>query len=97
MHAFAADIGAAGPALPIVSQFLRDLAAEQGGPRELFRVLDHELRPSELYTTRRIGRAAWRAARRRGRLGAVVKEMRAVARLEWHRARDRRRTPVTPG
>jgi flavin-dependent dehydrogenase len=93
MHAFAADIGASGPATPIVAEFLRGLGNEPDGAMDLFRVLNHELRPSELYTPRRIARAAWRAGRRRGQLRAVGSEIRSVARLEMRRARERRTTP----
>jgi 2-polyprenyl-6-methoxyphenol hydroxylase-like FAD-dependent oxidoreductase len=93
MHAFAADIGSAEPATPIVAQFLRDLADEPGGPMQLFRVLNHELRPSELYTGTRIARAAWRAARRGGQLRAVARETGSVIRVERRRARDRRQRP----
>ena len=89
MHWFAADIGAAGEPTPVVTEFMRGLATSHDGALELLRVLNHELRPSELLTNRRIAGAALRALRRPSRLGAIGSELRAFARTDARRRRAR--------
>jgi 2-polyprenyl-6-methoxyphenol hydroxylase-like FAD-dependent oxidoreductase len=95
IHWLAADIGAAGGTAPIVTQFLRDLGAAPDGGVQLLRLLNHELRPAEVFTPGRMARAAARAARRRPpRMRELAREARALTRTEWRRARQRRIAPV---
>jgi 2-polyprenyl-6-methoxyphenol hydroxylase-like FAD-dependent oxidoreductase len=90
MHWFAADIGAGGDPTPIVTQFMRDLSTSSTGALDLLRVLNHELRPSELLSTGRIAAATVRAVRRPSQLGAIGSELRAFARTDAARRRQRR-------
>src|SRR5436190_6023962 len=67
MHWFATDLGASGRSGPLRVQVIRDIAAAAEATRGLLRVLNHEIRPAELFTPRRLGVAAARVARERPR------------------------------
>jgi len=67
MHWFASDLGAAGLPGPLHVQVIRDLAGEPAATEQMLRLLNHELRPSELFTPRRLGRALARTVHRRPR------------------------------
>ena len=91
MHWFATDMGEAGASPPLATQFIRDMAGDGEATEKLLRVLNHELRPSELFTPRRLGGAAVRAARRRpGQIPAMIKEAGRTGRKGVRRARQRR-------
>jgi len=67
MHRFASDLGAPGRPGPLHVQVIRDLAGEPAATEQMLRMLNHELRPSELFTPRRLGRALARTVHRRPR------------------------------
>lgn len=92
MHWFAADMGAAGSSPPLAAQFNRDIADDEEATEALLRVLNHDLRPSQFLTPRRLGRAAFRAVRSRpDQIPAMGKEVALELRTEARRARSRRR------
>jgi 2-polyprenyl-6-methoxyphenol hydroxylase-like FAD-dependent oxidoreductase len=94
MHWFATDLGAAGPVLPLVNQVLRDIAADQSDTMRLFGVLNHDIKPSEMFTNGRLARAGGRILRHRpSQVGAMVREVRGVLKAESYR---RRRTTDRP-
>jgi 2-polyprenyl-6-methoxyphenol hydroxylase-like FAD-dependent oxidoreductase len=89
MHWFAADIGSAGDPTPVVTEFMRGLSRSPGGAIDLLRVLNHELRPDELLTNRRVALATLRALRRPRQLRAIGTELRAFARTDARRRREK--------
>jgi flavin-dependent dehydrogenase len=96
MHWFATDMGAPGLASPLITRVLRDISVDAEATRTLLRVLNHEVRPSQLFTTPRLARAAARALRDRpDRMVATLKEIATAARDQVRRAR-RRRNPMRP-
>jgi menaquinone-9 beta-reductase len=96
MHWFATDMGAPGLASPLITRVLRDISVDAEATRTLLRVLNHEVRPSHLFTTPRLARAAARALRDRpDRMVATLKEIATAARDQVRRAR-RRRNPMRP-
>jgi 2-polyprenyl-6-methoxyphenol hydroxylase-like FAD-dependent oxidoreductase len=87
MHWFATDLGAPGASPAVVGEVLRDISASEADTVNLFRVFNHEVRPSQVLTTGRVLRAAGRVVRRRPRqLPTVVREIRAGVRDQRHRA-----------
>jgi hypothetical protein len=91
MHWFAADMGAEGPSSPLATQFTRDLAADQEAIEDFLRVLNHQVRPSQFFTPRRVGTAAVRAARGEpGQIPAMAKEVATELRNQVRRSRQRR-------
>lgn len=62
MYWFAADMGAAGPTSPIALEMIRRLVSTPEGVIQFFRVLNHDLAPSEVFTTGRALRATARLA-----------------------------------
>ena len=96
MHWFATDLGAPGHSSPLITRVLGDIAVDAEATRTLLRVLNHEVRPSQLFTTPRLARAAARALRDRpDRMVATLKEIATAARDQVRRAR-RRRNPMRP-
>jgi 2-polyprenyl-6-methoxyphenol hydroxylase-like FAD-dependent oxidoreductase len=92
MHWFATDMGRAGPSPPLASQFTRDIASDDEATEGLLRVLNHDMPPSQLFTPRRLGRAAVRAVRAEpGQILAIAGEARMELRNEIHRSRERHR------
>jgi 2-polyprenyl-6-methoxyphenol hydroxylase-like FAD-dependent oxidoreductase len=92
MHWFASDLGAAGLAGPLHVQVIRDLAGERAATEKMLRLLNHELRPSELFTPRMLGGALARVVRERPReVPALARELTGAVRSELgrRRARDR--------
>lgn len=95
MYWFATDMGAPGPSTPLVTEVLRDVAADRDATLALLRVLNHEIRPDRLLTRRRLARAAARALRDRpGQRRAIAKEIATAVREEIRRARRRRADPA---
>ena len=89
MHWFATDMGATGSP-PIATQFARDLAADDQATEQLLRVLNHDIRPSQLFTLRRLGMAVVRAARDHpSQIPAMAKEAALELRNEVRRSRQR--------
>lgn len=92
MHWFATDMGAAGASPPLARQFTRDMAGDEEAAECLLRVLNHEIPPSQLFTPRRLGRAAVRAVRDRpDQIPAMARELKAEIRNEVGRYKQRRR------
>jgi flavin-dependent dehydrogenase len=92
MHWFATDMGAPGTSQPLATQFIRDVAGDGEATKGLMRVLNHDIPPSQLFTARRLGRAAIRAVSARpGQLPAIAKEAASELRNEVRRFRQRHR------
>lgn len=95
MHWFAADMGAVGRPSPLADQFICDIAQDEEATDLLLRVLNHEVRPAQLFTPRRLGRAAVRAIHNRpSQLGAMMKEAAAEMRNESRRFVQRYQSPL---
>ena len=90
MYWFATDMGAPGPSSPLTTRLLRDIADDPDATRNLLHVLNHDIRPSQLLTTRRLATAAIRALRDQPtQLAATTREIATAIRDEIHRARHR--------
>jgi hypothetical protein len=91
MHWFATDMGAAGESRLLNTQIIRDIARDDEATEKLLRVLNHDIRPSELFTPRRVGKALARAARRRpDQIPLLIKQVALELRREVRRSRQRR-------
>ena len=94
MYWFARDMGAPGVSSPLNTRLLRDVAVDPEATQMLLRVLNHEVRPSQLFTTSRVVRAAARTLRYDpDQLIATLKEIVTAGRQNARRARRRRMTP----
>jgi flavin-dependent dehydrogenase len=94
MYWFASDMGEPGVPSPLNARLLRDIAVDPEATRTFFRVLNHEIRPSELLTTPRLARTAVRALRDRpDQMVATLKEIIIAGRRNARRARRRRVSP----
>ena len=92
MHWFATDLGAPGTSPPLATQVIRDIAADERATEGPLRVLNHEVRPSELFSPRRIGGAAARVVLRRPReIPALAKELATGARNRMRHSRQEKR------
>jgi len=90
MHWFATDLGEPGSP-PLAMQVVRDIADDDEATEGLLRVLNHDIPPSDLFTPRRIGRAAARVARERpGEVPAMAREIATEASKQLDRALQRR-------
>jgi 2-polyprenyl-6-methoxyphenol hydroxylase-like FAD-dependent oxidoreductase len=88
MHWFSTDLGLGGRPRPIETQLIRDMADDHAAHEQLMHLLNHELQPREVFTYRRVGRAAVRAIRRRPRdLPEATREAATAIRNEVRRAR----------
>jgi hypothetical protein len=91
MYWFATDMGASGDNPGLVAEVLRGLARRSDGPELLMRVLNHELRPSQLFTVRRAVWALTRAgAAQPRRIPRLAGELTTIAGQEMTRMRLRR-------
>jgi 2-polyprenyl-6-methoxyphenol hydroxylase-like FAD-dependent oxidoreductase len=98
MYWFARAFGVAGASTPLNTRLMRDLAADPEATQRLFLVLNHDIRPSQLFTTRMVARAAVRALRDRpDRLIATLKEIVSAGRENARRSRQRRIAPPGMG
>ena len=90
MYWFARDMGAAGPSPKVAVEIFRDISRSPDGAERFMRVLDHDLRPSELFTRRRGLRAVARAALARpGLTPTLLSEVRSVVGDQRRRRRLR--------
>lgn len=90
MHWFASDFGASGASTLFNTHLMRDIAADPKATQMLFGVLNHQIRPSQLFTTRLVARAAGRALRDRpDRLIPTLKEIVGAGRRNARRVRQR--------
>jgi 2-polyprenyl-6-methoxyphenol hydroxylase-like FAD-dependent oxidoreductase len=91
MHWFAAAFGAPGASTPFNTRLMRDLAADPQATQVLFGVLNHMIRPSQLFPPRMLARSAARALRDRpDRAIATLKEIVSTGRENARRSRQRR-------
>lgn len=91
MYWFAHDLGAPGVPTPLNVGVLRDIAGDTEEVRTFLRVLNHEVRPSELFTTTRAVRAAARTLRDNpDQMFGMLREIVTVGRQTVRRARHRR-------
>jgi flavin-dependent dehydrogenase len=94
MYWFATDMGVPGPSTPLVTAVLRDIAADSDATLMLLQVLNHEVKPGRLLTSRRLAVAAARALRDRpDHVGATSREIATALRDEIRRARWSRNKP----
>lgn len=94
MHWMASDFGTPGASTPFNTRLMKDIAGDPKATQTLLRVLNHEVRPSQLFTTRRVARAAARALRDRpDRLIATVKEIVNAGTRNARRTRQARIAP----
>jgi menaquinone-9 beta-reductase len=92
MYWFAHDMGAAGPIPPLLRQALRRIAADRELITATARILNHDLRPSDVFTPAFSLTTMAQALRRgRGQRRAILREGRAVALNEARRRRAARR------
>ena len=94
MYWFASDMGSPGASTPLETRVLRNVSKRPDGARDLLRVFDHEILPSELLTNPRLMLASLQAlADRPSQMGSTLREIVAAAREQ--RRRDRVRPPST--
>ena len=94
MYWFASDMGSPGGSTPLETRVLRNVSKRPDGARELLRVFDHEIPPSELFTNPRLILASLQAlADRPSQFGSTFREIVTSAREQ--RRRDRIRPPST--
>jgi uncharacterized protein (TIGR02246 family) len=94
MHWFARDMGAPGASTPLNTRVMREIAADPEGAERFFGVLSRDVRPSQLFTTPLVTRAAARALRDRpDRMVATFREIVSAGRRNAHRGRQRRIGP----
>ena len=91
MYWFASDMGAPGPSSPLTTRLLRDIAGDLKATQMFVAMLNRDIRPSQLFTTPRVARAAARALRDRpNQLIATLKEIVSSGRENARRARQKR-------
>jgi menaquinone-9 beta-reductase len=94
MYWLANDMGAPGVSSPLITYLLRDIADDAAATQALARVLNHELPPSQLFTLRRLVRAAGNALRDRpDRIRATLREITGAIKDEVYRAKSRHTVP----
>jgi menaquinone-9 beta-reductase len=90
MYWFASGMGAPGASSPLTTRLMRDVADDPKATQMFFGVLNHEIRPSQLFTRPRAARAAARALLDRPhRLIPTLKEIASARRVNMRRARQR--------
>ena len=90
MHWFATDLGTRGLNAPIAIQVLQDISEDRDAVEQFLRMLNRDILPSELFTARRIGKAAMHVALRQpARIPAMLKETADEARSQVRRYRQR--------
>ncbi|MDX6649123.1 MAG: hypothetical protein QOJ97_1074 [Solirubrobacteraceae bacterium] len=88
MYWFAHDMGAAGPTPPLLRQAQRRIAADPELTAAAVRIFNHDLRPSQVFTSAFSLRTMAQALRRgRGQRRAILREARTIAINEAHRRR----------
>ncbi|ORW33175.1 hypothetical protein AWB91_08545 [Mycobacterium paraense] len=95
MHWFANDFGMPGATTPFRTRLMKEVAAEPAPKQILLGVLNHDVRPSQLFTNRLVFRAAARTLRDRpDRLFATLKEIVGAGKQNALRSRRRRLVPA---
>jgi hypothetical protein len=88
MYWFAHDMGAAGPTPPLLRQAQRRIAADPELTAAAVRIFNHDLRPSQVFTSAFSLRTMAQALRRgRGQRRAILREARTIAINEARRRR----------
>ncbi|MBV8861314.1 MAG: FAD-dependent monooxygenase [Mycobacterium sp.] len=91
MYWFASSMGAAGRTSPLTTRLMRNVAADPEATQMFFGVLNHDIRPSQLFTMSRAARAAARALiDRPDQLISTLSETLSVGMQNAQRARQRR-------
>jgi 2-polyprenyl-6-methoxyphenol hydroxylase-like FAD-dependent oxidoreductase len=94
MYWFAHDMGAAGPVPPVLRHALRRIAADPELITAALGILNHDLRPSQVFTPAFSLTTIAQALRRgRGERRAILREVGTVALNEVRRRRARRQVP----
>jgi 2-polyprenyl-6-methoxyphenol hydroxylase-like FAD-dependent oxidoreductase len=94
MYWYARNAGAPGVTSALITQTLRDIAADPDATRMFLQILNHDVRPSKLFTPARLARAAARVFRHEpGRIVATVKEIVSAGRQNARQGRQRRLRP----
>jgi menaquinone-9 beta-reductase len=97
MYWFAHDMGAAGPTPPLLRHVQRRIAADRELMTATMRILNHELRPSQVFTPAFSLTTLAQALRRgRGQRGAILREAGSTALDQARRRRPPRPTPRSP-
>lgn len=95
MYWLAADMGVPGAATPLITRLLRDISTDPAAIEKLLRVLNHELAPSRLFTTKRLLIAALRSLRDRpDRIRPTLRDIGSAIGDQAHRMTARRRLTV---
>ncbi|OBG29872.1 NAD(P)/FAD-dependent oxidoreductase [Mycobacterium sp. E3198] len=95
MHWLAHDFGTPGATTPFRTRLMKEVAADPAAKQMLLGVLNHDIRPSQLFTNRLVFGAAARALRDRpDRLVATLKEIVGAGRQNALRSRRRRLVPA---
>ena len=91
MHWFATDTGEAGPSPPVATQLIRDIAADPEATEKLLHMFNRDIRPSRLFTPRRIVKATVRVVRDRPeQIPAAMREVGLAVRKQVRRTWRRR-------
>lgn len=94
MYWYARNVGAPGAISPLIKSVLRDIAADPVATRALFRVMNHDVRPSQLFAPARLARAAFGAFRDEpSQIVATVKEIVGAGKQNARQGRQRRIQP----
>ncbi|MGH3968220.1 MAG: NAD(P)/FAD-dependent oxidoreductase, partial [Mycobacterium sp.] len=94
MYWFASVMGKPGASSPLTTRLLRDISADAHATRSFLRVLNHELRPSQLFTPAMLARGTARALRDQPRhIVATLKEVVASGKQNMRQARQKRMRP----
>lgn len=94
MYWYARNAGAPGVTSALINQTLRDIAADPDATQMFLQILNHDVRPSQLFTPARLARAAARVFRHEpGQMLATVKEIVSAGRQNARQGRLRRLRP----
>ncbi|MFJ6095222.1 NAD(P)/FAD-dependent oxidoreductase [Williamsia muralis] len=85
MYWFATDTGVPGPPTPLVTEVLREVAANPTATLTLLQILNHEINPTRLLTPKHLAAATARALRKQPAL--TIKEVLDTVRKEIRRTR----------
>jgi hypothetical protein len=94
MYWFASLMGRPGASSALTTRLLRDVSVDADATRSLLRVLNHDLRPSELFTPPMLARATARAIRDEpSHIVATLKEVLVSWKQNIRQARQKRIRP----
>lgn len=94
MYWYARETGAPGATSPLITRVLRDIAADPDATRMFLHVLNHGVRPSQLFTPARLARAAAGVFRDQpSQIVPTVKEIVSAGRRNARQGRQKRQRP----